>query len=77
MTIIKECWSGYEIGLLKELGSEVTDCEVAAIVMDEGIANICYVKNSMTLRKMKIDKNISRKAAGEEKYQKTLAKFFE
>lgn len=31
----------------------------------------------MTLRKLKIDKNVSRKAAGEDKYVKSLGKFFD
>jgi protein pelota len=77
ITIIKECWTGYDIGLLRELSQESSGCEVAAIVMDEGIANICYVKNSMTLRKLKIEKNVSKKSSGEEVHNKSLARFFE
>ena len=65
ITLIKECWTGYDIGLLREVSEVSSGCEVAAIVMDEGIANICYIKNSMTLRKLKIEKNVSKKSSGE------------
>ena len=34
ITIIKECWTGYDIGLLRELSEISSGCEVAAIVMD-------------------------------------------
>jgi hypothetical protein len=34
------------------------------MVMDEGIGHVCYVKNSMTLLKQKIEKNVSKKSAG-------------
>lgn len=50
--------------------------EIAALVMDEGIAHLCYVKPSITLLKQKIDKNIAKKASGEEVYKKSIGKFF-
>ena len=65
VTIFKECWSTFEISLLRELSDETNDSEVAAIVMEEGVAHICYIKNSMTLLKLKVEKNISKKSAGE------------
>ena len=76
MTIFKECWSTFEISLLKELSNEISDSEVAAVVMEEGVAHICYIKNSMTLLRLKIEKNISKKSSGAEIHQKSLAKFF-
>lgn len=45
--------------------------------MEEGVAHICYIKNSMTLLKNKIEKNISKKTSGEEIHKKSLVKFFE
>ena len=47
------------------------------MVMDEGIAHICYVKPSITLLKQKIEKNISKKSSGEEIYKKSIGKFFQ
>ena len=46
------------------------------MVMDEGIAHLCYVKPSITLLKQKIDKNVSKKSSGDEVYKKSIGKFF-
>jgi protein pelota len=46
------------------------------MVMDEGIAHLCYVKPSITLLKQKIEKNVSKKSSGEEVYKKSIGKFF-
>lgn len=45
------------------------------MVMDEGVAHLCYVKQSITLLKKKVEKNVSKKSCGEEIYRKSLAKF--
>ena len=45
------------------------------MVMEEGVAHLCYVKQSITLLKKKIEKNISKKSSGEEIYRKSLGKF--
>ena len=46
------------------------------MVMEEGVAHLCYVKPSITLLVQKIEKNVSKKASGQEIYQKSLGKFF-
>ena len=54
------------------------NADLAAIVMQEGIANLCLVLSSMTLVKAKIEVNISRKRKGVTSgYDKSLEKFFE
>lgn len=45
------------------------------MVMEEGVAHLCYVKQSITLLKKKIEKTISKKSSGEEIYRKSLARF--
>ncbi len=47
------------------------------MVMEEGVAHLCYVKQSITLLKKKIERNISKKSAGDEIYKKSLNKFFQ
>lgn len=47
------------------------------MVMEEGVAHLCYVKQSITLLKKKIERNISKKNAGDEIYRKSLNKFFQ
>lgn len=46
------------------------------MVMEEGVAHLCYVKQSITLLKQKIEKNVSKKSSGEEIHRKSLGKFF-
>ena len=47
------------------------------MVMEEGVAHLCYVKHSITLLKKKIEKNISKKSSGDEVYKKSLGKFLQ
>lgn len=46
------------------------------MVMDEGIAHLCYVKPSITLLKQKVEKNVSKKSSGQQIYKKSIGKFF-
>jgi protein pelota len=46
------------------------------MVMEEGVAHLCYVKPSITLLVQKVDKNVSKKTSGQEIYNKSLNKFF-
>lgn len=45
---------------IKELQNPIHDAQVAAMVMEEGVAHLCYIKTSMTLIKEKITKSIPR-----------------
>jgi protein pelota len=45
------------------------------MVMEEGFAHLCYVKQSITLLKKKIEKSVSKKSSGDEIYRKSLARF--
>ena len=47
------------------------------MVLEEGVAHLCYVKNSITLLKKKIERTISKKACGDEIYKKSLNRFFQ
>lgn len=66
LTIIKDNWSGYHYKILREMSDPTHDSDVAAMVMDEGIAHLCYVKSTITLLKNKIEKSIPKKKAGAE-----------
>ena len=46
------------------------------MVMEEGVAHLCYVKPSITLLVQKVEKNVSKKSSGQEIYMKSLGKFF-
>ena len=64
ITIYKDSWSPFEISLLKELSEITHDVENAAIIMDEGVAHLCYIKPSVTLLRHKVDKTVAKKSSG-------------
>ena len=57
------------------------DAEIAAIIMDEGVAHFCYVKTSTTQMFKKVEKSIAKKqSVGQKvgnKHQEQLNQFFE
>lgn len=76
ITVYKDQWPPYEMNLLRQLAHPDHGVEIAAMVMEEGVAHLCYVKDSITLLKKKVERNISKKSCGEEIYRKSLGKFF-
>lgn len=52
------------MNLLKELSEITHDVENAAIIMDEGVCHLCYIKPSVTLLRHKVQKNIAKKSCG-------------
>jgi len=77
IVIIKSCWEKYHIDMIKECADIAQTADVAAFVMDEGVAHLCYIKNYATYIKSKIEKNIPKKKSGSEFHDKTLKQFFE
>ena len=61
ITLFKQKWEHFQLKLLRQLRDPSHDVEVAAFVMDEGIAHLCYVKTNVTIIKKKIEKSIPRK----------------
>jgi len=61
LTIKKTNWDDQHHRIIRDLSNPTHDSEVAALVMEEGIAHLCYVKSSITLVKCKIEKNIPKK----------------
>lgn len=77
IVIMKNCWEKYHLDLIKECTDVAQTADVAAFVMDEGVAHLCYIKNNSTYIKAKIEKNIPKKKSGSEFHDKTLRQFFE
>jgi protein pelota len=52
--------------------------DLAACVMQEGLAHVCLVTNSLTLVRAKIDINMPRKRRGNtQQHEKALHRFYE
>lgn len=68
-------------GLRKRLTavpSTATQADLAAVVMDEGIAHVCLVTNHMTVLRAKIEQSIPRKRRGSStQHDKALRRFYD
>lgn len=77
-TINKQEWDSVSLGRIQEACDPAQNADVAAIIMQEGLANVCLVLASMTLVKAKIETSIPRKRKGfTSNYDKSLERFFE
>ncbi|CAG9323031.1 unnamed protein product [Blepharisma stoltei] len=76
-TLIKRQWDALHIDRIKEASNPATHCEVAALVMEEGLAHLCLITNTATIIKSKIETQIPRKRKGASGHDKALEKFFE
>ena len=77
LTIYKSNWDKLHFQILKEASDVGVSADIAALVMDEGIANLCLVSNMTTLVKARIEKNIPKKFSGIFHYDKAIKSFFE
>lgn len=77
-TITKQCWDTIHIERVEMACDPTQHADVAAVVMQEGLAHVCLVTASMTIIRAKIDVNIPRKRRGNNgQHEKGLTKFYE
>ena len=60
-TLTKCCWDKIHFDILKTAQDPTASADVAAIVMQEGLAHICLVTPSMTHVRQRVEQNIPRK----------------
>jgi len=77
LTIYKSNWDSMHFQILKRSEIAAKTSEVAAIVMEEGLAYLCFVKATTTLVKAKIEKNVPKKLSGVFHYEKAIMSFYE
>ncbi|KAL7666628.1 Protein DOM34 [[Candida] zeylanoides] len=82
LTLYKDEWDEVSYGLVVRSCSIEDKAEVGAVVLEEGVAHICLVTDSMTVLRSKVEKSIPRKrraeaagAAGQ--HDRALDKFYE
>jgi len=76
--LAKECWDAIALERIESACDPSQKADVAAVVMQEGLAHVCLVTSNMTLTRAKIDVNIPRKRKGNcSQHDKGLAKFYE
>lgn len=76
--ITKNEWDSVALARIDEACDPVHTADLAAVVMQEGLANVCLIQASMTVVKAKIEMNIPRKRKGMcANHDKNMEKFFE
>jgi len=76
-SIEKVCWDQIFLDRIEEACNMEKSADVAAVVMQIGLAHVCLVTDYMTIVKAKIDKNIPKKRTGSSDHSKSVTKFFE
>ncbi|KAL7271436.1 Translation factor pelota [Rhizina undulata] len=76
-TIYKEEWDSVALGVVNDACDAMERAEIGAVVLHEGLANICLITEHMTILRQRIDMTIPRKRKGSAAaYEKGLEKFF-
>ncbi|XP_066144405.1 protein pelota isoform X1 [Euwallacea fornicatus] len=74
----KQEWDSVGLERIDVACDPTKSADVAAVIMQEGLAHVCLITSSMTLVRAKIDVNIPRKRKGfAQQHEKGLAKFYE
>ena len=59
--IEKDCWDSIHLDRIKEASNPDKKADVAVVVMQEGLANLCLVTSALTLSKAKIERDMPKK----------------
>ncbi|XP_047098957.1 protein pelota [Schistocerca piceifrons] len=77
-TLSKPEWDSVSLERVNIACDPTQNADVAAVVMQEGLAHICLITATMTLVRAKIDQSIPRKRKGNvQQHEKGMARFFE
>ncbi|XP_022917712.1 protein pelota [Onthophagus taurus] len=77
-TLRKHEWDSVAIDRVESACDAAQNADVAAVIMQEGLAYICLITASMTLVRIKIDVSIPRKRKGfVQQHEKGLNKFYD
>lgn len=69
-------WDAMRLTLLEDLKEPLKNAEIAALVMQEGLAYLCLLRQSMTKTCAVISRNIPKKKAGNVAFDKAMERFF-
>lgn len=73
----KHGWDSVAVQTLRDALNQDRDGAIAAVVMHEGMANICLITEYQTLVKSRVQSALSRKASASSKDDKGMRRFFE
>ena len=61
ITLEKQCWDTISLERLTEASDPAAKADMAAIVMQEGLAHVCLVTSSMTVTRSRIERRMPKK----------------
>ncbi|KAJ3167532.1 hypothetical protein HK101_011751 [Irineochytrium annulatum] len=76
-TLAKEEWDVIALERIDTACDIASKSDVAAVVFEEGLANICLVTQNMTIVRQRLEVNVPRKRRGSSQHDKAMAKFFD
>ncbi|XP_015520431.1 protein pelota isoform X1 [Neodiprion lecontei] len=77
-TLYKPEWDSISLERVDTACDPTQSADLAAVIMQDGIAHVCLITSNMTLVRAKIDQNIPRKRKGNvSQHEKGLARFYE
>jgi protein pelota len=76
-TIFKKNWDEISIDRLKQATDLTITSDLAAIVMEEGVAHLYLISSHITTLKAKIEQTIAKKRKGPSQHDKSLNLFFQ
>ncbi|GKY99987.1 hypothetical protein MPSEU_000952200 [Mayamaea pseudoterrestris] len=76
-SIEKECWDQVFLDRIDEAVNPERQADIAAVVMQSGLAHVCLVTGALTIVKSRIETNIPKKRTGSSQHDKAITKFYE
>eukprot|EP01065_Artemidia_motanka_P037915 TRINITY_DN46806_c0_g1_i1.p1 TRINITY_DN46806_c0_g1~~TRINITY_DN46806_c0_g1_i1.p1 ORF type:complete len:415 (+),score=92.66 TRINITY_DN46806_c0_g1_i1:67-1311(+) len=78
LSVGKRCWDDVFMRRIREACDPDLRADLAAVVMQEGVAHVCLLTGSMTVLKQKVEQVIPRKRrAGATQHDKAILRFFD
>eukprot|EP01038_Epipyxis_sp_PR26KG_P014837 gene14837-19938_t len=74
--LFKDSWDSVHFELLEEITNPAKKADIAAVVMEEGLAHLCLIKSSMTITCARLERSIPKKKQGNSNADKAGSKFF-
>lgn len=76
-TLFKNCWDVMSLERIDTACDIAKKAELAAVVMQTGLAHLCLIKGHMTVIKAKVENSIPKKRTGSTAHAKGTEKFYE
>jgi protein pelota len=72
-----EGWDSVALDTLKEAVNQDAKAQLWAVIMQEGLANICLITEHQTVLRQRVEVNLPKKRAGSTDHEKQLQKFYQ